>query len=649
HFMKALIQSIPNPIFYKDTQGRYQGCNPAFEKLIGRTQKEILGRTAAEVFPKEQAEIFSVQDNDLLEKGGLQVYESKIGVDGRVRDVIFHKSFYYDSFGNTAGIIGSILDITEAKRAEVEIRKQAGLIGALINNVNDLIFYKDFNGVYLGCNDEFARHIGKDKNKIIGTTDYDHYSKEEADQFRKNDLIVLETGKTHHNEEWTHYPDGRKVYLDTFKSRFYDSDGNLIGTIGISRDITERKSNEILLKQSKKELEDALRSLDEAQTRMIEQEKLAAVGKLAGGVAHEFNNILAGIMGFTEMMQARMHKPDFIRQGLSAILSNSERGARLVKQILDFSRRSIGQRTQIDLIELVNKSVIFLRNTMPETISISSASQDMEALVQADKHQLENLMTNLALNACDAMPNGGELIISVEPFTNKSPIVLIPSKETLPEGKWILVTFKDTGKGIPPEIMSRIFEPFYTTKEVGEGSGMGLPQVYGIIRQHNGYIGIESVPEKGTCVRLYFPAKEISKADPNKFSNAGIAKGNGEELLLVEDDPTVRETSKLMLESINYRVSTAQNGREALAMIKDNPRRFKLIITDMVMPVMGGLHLAKKLIEENSELKLIAITGYPSENDNNEQVPANVAVTLQKPLRLQQLSNIIHQVLNKSG
>jgi PAS domain S-box-containing protein len=647
HFMKALIQSIPNPIFYKDTEGRYLGCNPAFEKLIGKSHKEILSRTVEELFSAEQAGIFRRQDNDLFEKGGVQIYESQYGDADNLRDVIFHKSTFSDGSGKVAGIIGSVLDITKVKKAEAEIKRQTGLIRALINNVDDLIFYKDTDGVYLGCNDEFAHHLGKDKSEIVGSTDYDHYSKEEADEFRKNDLIVLESGIARHNEEWINYPDGRRVYLDTLKSRLYDSDGQLIGTIGISRDITERKSQEIMLQQSKRELEDALSSLDEAQSKMIEQEKLAAVGKLAGGIAHEFNNLLAGIMGFAEMMQERLHKREFVNQGLAAILNNGERGAKLVKQILDFSRRSIGQRIPIDLVDLVNRSTVFLRNLLPENITVSVASRLMDSGIMGDEHQLENVLTNLALNARDAMPDGGDLNIRVDSMKNEEFLLLPGSKDTLSPGKWITMIIEDSGWGIKPEIMPRIFEPFFTSKEVGQGSGMGLPQAMGILKQHGGSIGIESEPGKGTKVTLYFPFAGDADKEENPFPSDEVQMGKGQELLLVEDDATVRETSKMMLESIHYEVTAAKDGREALAILTENPQKFSLIISDMVMPAMGGLLLAKKAQELNPGLKVLIITGYPSEEDRKDAYPANVAAVIQKPVGLKSLSAAVKQIIGK--
>ena len=319
--------------------------------------------------------------------------------------------------------------------------------------------------------------------------------------------------------------------------------------------------------------------------KVEEQDRLAAMGQLAAGIAHDFNNILTSIIGYSQLLSMRPDTPGPAKGHLQQIVSQGSRAAQLVRQILDFSRKTAVERQPLDLVLLLKEAVKLLERTIPESIQIVAEWSDNEYVVEANLTQLQQVITNLAVNAKDAMPNGGELRIKLSSL-HLDPEERPPLPEMEP-GDWAVWTVSDTGAGMPAEVLKHIYEPFFTTKQPGEGTGLGLAQVYGIVKQHKGTIEVESELGQGTTFRIYLPQTGQAKA-PLQQEEAYIPTGDGETILVVEDESVVRQVVRSMLEDRGYRVITASNGQNALEVYESHCDEVQLVVTDLVMPEMGG-------------------------------------------------------------
>jgi len=388
----------------------------------------------------------------------------------------------------------------------------------------------------------------------------------------------------------------------------------------------------------------------ETQRQVQQQERLAAVGQLAGGIAHDFNNLLTTIMLYAQMPLRKQQLPDDLKKPLETILSESRKAADLVQQILDFSRHAPIERHPIDLGPFIKEAVRVLQRTIPENISLYIEIDSDEYLVEADPTRIQQVLMNLVVNARDAMPEGGVLRVGI------SSVIVneddddddIPTPGMTP-GKWFYLSVKDTGTGIPEDILPHIFEPFFTTKSAGKGTGLGLSQVWGIVKQHEGFIKVESTIGEGTEFLIYLPihkADEVFEMRPT--DNTSVPRGVGERILLVEDSQHVREVSEELLSDLGYQVVTAKNGREALEMFRQDGD-FDLVFTDVIMPEVGGVALLRSLRDMGSDVKTIAATGHMLAEDLQELRKDGVSGIIFKPLEVQEVAEELRRVLDGKG
>ncbi|NOZ04807.1 MAG: PAS domain S-box protein [Chloroflexi bacterium] len=380
------------------------------------------------------------------------------------------------------------------------------------------------------------------------------------------------------------------------------------------------------------------------QERIQQHERLAAVGQLAAGIAHDFNNLLQGIIGFADLLQHKPNLDDSTRHGLEVITTQGQRAAQLVRQILDFSRRSVTNQQPMDLLELATETVRLLRRTLPGNIRITLDHDPAGGfIVRGDVGQLQQVLTNLAVNARDAMPDGGTLhlhLAGVELHTGDP----TPFPE-MKLGKWVTLAVSDSGTGIPTDALPHLFEPFFTTKEVGKGSGLGLAQVYGIVRQHEGYIDVTSEVNRGTTFTIYLPAWHEAPADSDLPDWENIPRGHGEVILIVDDDPSVRQVCQAMVESLGYETLSAGNGREAIAIYAEHHDDIALVLSDIVMPAMGGAELARELQQIDPKAKVVLITGYPLGQAQRGLKAEGVMDWIQKPLSLSELGEKVRKAI----
>ncbi|HKZ54289.1 MAG TPA: ATP-binding protein [Anaerolineales bacterium] len=383
----------------------------------------------------------------------------------------------------------------------------------------------------------------------------------------------------------------------------------------------------------------------QAQQQIQEQERRAAVGQLAAGIAHDFNNIMASVILYTEMMLTSPGLPPKSHERLTTILEQAQRAGTLTRQILDFSRRGIMEPHPMDLIPFMKETEKILSRTMPESIRVRFSYGDQEYIVSSDPARMQQVFMNLALNAREAMPSGGDLSFEVTRITlTESGARPLPE---MPAGEWVCVRVSDTGAGIPAKLLPRIFEPYVTTKPERAGTGLGLAQVIGIIKQHDGYIEATSQEGDGSTFTIYLPALSPSMLR-GVIREAQVTRGGEKELVLVvEDDLATRRALCEILESLNYRVLSAEDGRQALALFDGQDRSIDLVLSDLVMPEMGGADLYKALRLRSPSVKMVVMTGYPLAEGGRELLEQGIVAWIQKPMDTEDLARVLQEAFQR--
>lgn len=381
----------------------------------------------------------------------------------------------------------------------------------------------------------------------------------------------------------------------------------------------------------------------ETKMRIEMQDRLATVGQLAAGIAHDFNNIMAAILVYTDLLADDQQLPLVSRDRLLVIQQQVERAASLIRQILDFSRRSIMEQSTLDLLPFIKELDKILGRVLPETIQLELTYQPGSYLVNADPTRLQQVFMNLAVNARDAMPEGGRLIYGLGTL-RINPQDTRPFPE-LSDGAWITIAIRDTGTGIPAEHLPHVFEPFFTTKPIGEGTGLGLAQVYGIVKQHDGFIDVKSQVGRGTTFTIYLPAIAQPEHEKLQLSSKEKFDGNGNNVLVVEDDRVTLEALRTLLESQNFHVLTAQHGIEALDILEEEETPISLVISDLVMPRMGGVALYRSLQKKWPDVKVLFVTGHPLQGENQALLERGEVMWLQKPFSVNEFSQMVRSLL----
>jgi signal transduction histidine kinase/ActR/RegA family two-component response regulator len=381
----------------------------------------------------------------------------------------------------------------------------------------------------------------------------------------------------------------------------------------------------------------------ENQARIHMQDRLATVGQLAAGIAHDFNNIMAAILVYADLLSQEPNLPPISRDRISIIQQQVHRSASLIRQILDFSRQSVMEQSPLALLPFMKEFEKMLRRVMPEIIELDLSYTGENYVVRADPTRLQQVFMNLAVNARDAMPDGGLLSFELDRFLLR-PGEPPPISDMVP-GEWVRIAVKDTGNGISPENLQHMFEPFYTTKPAGEGTGLGLAQVYGIIKQHDGHIRIQSELGKGTNFTIYIPPLPTSLEDGDILEPQTRFDGVGVTALVVEDDRATLEALRALLDAHNYNVLTALNGVEALEQIDDTQEVISLVVSDVVMPEMGGVDLYRVLQKRWPNIKILFVTGHPLEGENQALLERGDVHWLQKPFSVREFSYAVNNLM----
>ena len=412
----------------------------------------------------------------------------------------------------------------------------------------------------------------------------------------------------------------------------FDFSGTILSYDGLVKDVTEHKQAE----------EERLR----LQAQLRQAQKMEAIGTLAGGIAHDFNNILCALIGYADLIKDDIPEGTATHQNIEGILIAANRAAGLVKQILTFSRKSGDELLPFQIGPIVKEALKMLRASLPTTITIRQDIKCNDFTIMADETKIHQVLINLCKNAADAMEEkGGILDVRIAHCDIVSDVET--KHGTLPQGSYLKLTVKDTGCGMSKELQDRIFEPFYTTKGPGKGTGMGLSVVHGIVESHNGVITLDSKPGEGTTFEIFFPC--VEDAEIIKPEDSKIAFGHGERILLVDDEKSLVDVTTQMLTRIDYEVVGKTSSIEALEVFQADPDKFDLVITDQAMPKMRGTELAKQLLSIRSDIPIILCTGY-SETVNEESVKAiGIQKLVMKPVKREEMSQIVREILDEKG
>jgi PAS domain S-box-containing protein len=754
-YLNTLIENNPLAIVTVDVQGRIKLCNPAFERLFLYPQQEIEGANLDElVAPPEsipEAKEFTKQS-----LSGISVHAAsrRRRKDGSLVDVDLY-GVPLVMQGEIVGEFALYQDISTRMQAEAALIEERHLLRTLMDNVPDVIYFKDRESRFTRINKALAKMFGlNDPAQANGKTDFDFFTDEHAEQAFADEQEIIRTGQpVLAKEEKETWPDGRETWVSTTKMPLRDAKGNIIGTFGISHDITARKRAEEALRASEEHFRSFIKNLpvgvyrttpdgrvlmanpallrmlgydslqelasrnlegvsfeagyprsefreqierqgevrgleaawkrrdgsvvfvresakairadhgrvlhydgtieDITERRRLEEQfrqaqKMEAVGRLAAGVAHDFNNLLTVVIGYSDLLLKRLPASDRLRPSAEEIKKAGEQAALLTRQLLAFSRAQVLQPQILDLDSLLTNAQQILERVIGEDIELVTHLPPGLGHVKADPGQIEQVILNLAVNARDAMPQGGWLALEAANVELDSTYAR-GHGGVLP-GHYVMVAMSDNGIGMDAETQARIFEPFFTTKEQGKGTGLGLSMVYGIVKQSGGSISVYSEPGKGTTFKVYLPRVDqtVEVMAPGELGIEEPSQGS-ETILLVEDEEAVRSLAREVLESRGYHVLEAEGAIEALEVGKRHKDRIHLLLTDVVMPQMNGRELAKRLAPLHPETKVLYMSGYAENAIVHDGLLDQGTALLQKPFTADGLAHKLREVLESAG
>jgi two-component system cell cycle sensor histidine kinase/response regulator CckA len=617
----TLIEASPLAIVTFDPQGVVTMWNPAAEKIFGWTEEEAVGRGLPFVPADKQAEFQALRGRALRGEVFTEPELHRRRADGSPIVVSVSTSPLRRQDGEIYGIMSILMDVT-ARKANEEARARLTMA---VEQAGECIVITDTRGAIQYVNPAFERITGYGMMEVLGRNPNVLKSGRHDAEFYSELWGTIGRGDVWRGTFVNRRKDGTLYEEEAVISPVRDPSGQVVNYVAVKRDVTDVRKMEEQLRHS---------------------QKMEAVGRLAGGVAHDFNNLLTAISGYCDLLLHRLPDYSGLRKDVEEIRKAGDRAAALTRQLLAFSRRQVLQPKVLDLNEVVANLGHMLRRLIGEDIELSLELSPDLGQVKADPGQIEQVIANLAVNARDAMPDGGRITVTTA-NVDLSPAYAAAHPPVAP-GPHVLLSIKDTGHGMDDETQAHLFEPFFTTQEKGKGTGLGLATVYGIVQQSGGHIRVNSAPGSGSVFRIYLP-----KVGNGALAQPGadrprptIASPGTETILLVEDEDVVRLLAQEILRMNGYTVLEARHGREALLMSEAHRGPIHLMLTDVVMPKMSGRELSERLRPMRPDTRVLFMSGYTDDAIGHHGVLDEGIAFLQKPFTAENLSLKIREVLD---
>ena len=629
HRLRLLVGQMPAVMWSTDKELRFTSSVGAGLAGLGLRPSQVVGLSLFEYFGTDDPEFPPIAAHRRAIQGESVPYE--LAWQGRAFES--HVEPFLGSGSEIVGSVGIALDVTERKRAEEGRRRSEVRKGAMLETALDAIVSIDHEGRITEFNAAAENMFGHARSDALGRD--------------LAELLVPPALREAHRRGFAHHLAtgearvlGRRVELTALRADGSEIPVELAVTripldgppsfTAYVRDLTERKQAEQALRHSEEQLRQA--------------QKMEAIGTLAGGVAHDFNNLLTGILGHAQLLKVATGPGDKVHRSAEVIETAARRGAALTQQLLGFARKGKNQNVPVDLAATIAEVIGLLTRTVDKNIRMTSRSAVDRPVVGGDPGQLQQVILNLAVNARDAMPEGGEMVFVTDASIFDENDFRRPPE--IPPGRYVVLSISDTGCGIPDEVKRRIFEPFFTTKGQGKGTGMGLAMVYGIVKNHGGWVAVESAVERGTTVRVHLPQAAGVAASDHAESRDEVRHGTGR-ILVVDDEEIVRSVAESFLRHLGYDVLTASDGQEAVEYYTKFGPEIDAVLIDMIMPRMGGRECFRALRGVNPDVRAVLSTGYGSDVMAQELLDEGMRGFVPKPYRLEELAEALARALRR--
>lgn len=611
-------------MWVKDVELRYIMINNALENFFNLKRVDIIGKNDYEIFKKETAEFYRNGDFEVIKtKKSFTVYE-EVQNENSTNHMMTIKQPLLDKNDELIGVFGISRDVSDLIFVRQKLEESKELIEKIFDYAPDPIFVKNKEGEYTKVNQAFARAHRVPIKELIGKTDFELFDKITAEKFIKVDLEIFRTGERQTNQS-TNILAGEMITTITTKGPIHDKHGNIIAVVGVAHDITDYKI-----------IED----------KIIESQKMDSVGNLAGGIAHDLNNILSGVLGYSSILLTEEIDEER-RSYLENIINATNKATDLIRKLLLFSRKHKDQIVSTSLNTIINDVYHILKPSIRKNISFEFDLNENLKNIDGDPSQINQVVMNLCVNAIEAIGKKGIIRISsnmcqIDEFS-KFKVTSLGARP----GEFVKVVVEDNGIGISQEIRDKIFDPFYTTKTQGvaKGTGLGLSIVYGVVTNHGGLLSIYSEKGKGTAMSVYFPVGKLAHPKQEEKMEE-IDEGSGN-ILIIDDEPLIQNLLKTILSKLGYKTIVATSGAEGISYYKKYINQIDLIILDLVMPEMDGKEVFSKLLKINKDVKIILSTGFGKDGETEMLLKTGVKAFLPKPYTITDISKILSEVISK--
>jgi PAS domain S-box-containing protein len=618
---RSVVKNAPYCIHQIDMEGKMISVNPAGLRCIDATEE-------SEAIGQPYITVVSEEDQDRIDNLMQRAFQGEASeFEFRSFNTRIWQSTFVpmkDADGNVERLMGITIDMTQRRQAEESLRESEQRQQDILDNATAVVFVKDLEGRYLTINRQFEKLFHLSKEEIVGKMDYEIFPRHTAATFRENDLQVMEAGHALSFEEVVPQDDGIHDYV-AVKFPLFNGDGAIYAVCGIATDITPQ----VKLNEEKLLL----------QEHLHQAQRMETVGHLASGIAHDFNNLLFVISAHVQLVKRRWPGASEIAKSIKPIEEAVKQATNVSRSLIDFSKTHQPEKEFIDMGDAIRQAASMLRRLIPSSVDLTVDIPDQTIRIHADRTQLQQIVLNLVINACDAMPDGGELTVQVT-----------REKTNAGDAKAILKV-NDQGVGIPVENQARIFEPFFTTKAPDKGTGLGLSMVRRIVEEHSGAIEIQSKIGQGSTITIAFPCvdREPVANEPEIPTHTESEQGSGQVVLLAEDDTQVRGILAGELESLGYVVVQAIDGRELIERFHENRNRIELLFVDVDLPHQSGLECVRLLRKEGVELPAVIMTGSEKVQLTRQDTQVGPSILIQKPFELDDVGVEVQSLLHRSA